>query len=75
MYRSRKETRRRARNDEKKNTKRHGREKEGTAREREESSRDTLTGSLTATFGSSGVTKGGLTFGKLCFFVIDREND
>jgi len=42
----------------KKNTKRHGWKKEGTAREREEGSRNTLTGSLTVTFGSSRVTRG-----------------
>lgn len=45
-------------------------EKESTAREPEESSRNTLTGSLTAAFGGSRVARGGLTPGKLRFLAI-----
>lgn len=56
MYRSRKETRRKAQNDEKIELKEmRTREREYTAREREESSRNTLTISPTAAFGDSRV--------------------
>lgn len=54
----------------KKNQKRHEREKESTTREREESSRNTLTGSPTAAFGVSKATEGGFIPRKLHFLAI-----